>query len=164
MTEGFGCHGATPENETVKKLIRTNKRHKRVLEKKLNVTKVFRSQHQLLMFIVRHPNLSQIQLARMQGISTAAIAVSLKKLEQGGYVERAVDSKDNRYNQIHITEKGLEMARYSISVFEEIEQVMFRGFSQEDLQALGDLLDRIYDNLEDFIPEKEEHGREEQGR
>ena len=71
-------------------------------------------------------------------------------------MERAVDSKDNRYNQIHITEKGLEMARYSIAVFEETEQIMF--------QTLGELLDRIYDNLESCIPEKEEHGNEEHGR
>ncbi len=158
MAEDCGRRGSAPESETVKKLIRTNKRHKRALEKKLNVTKVFRSQHQLLMFIVRHPNLSQIELARMQGISTAAIAVSLKKLEQGGYVERAVDSKDNRYNQIHITEKGMEMAGYSMAVFEEMEQIMFKGFSREDFQVLGGLLDRIYDNLEGCVSEKEEHG------
>ncbi len=162
MAEEFGSPGDAVEMETVKKLIQTNKRHRRVLEKRLNVTKVFRSQHQLLMFIVRHPNLSQIQLARMQGISTAAIAVSLKKLEKGGYVKRAVDSKDNRYNQIQITEKGMEMARYSTGVFREVEQIMFRGFSREELQVLGGLLDRVYKNLESSALTDEGPGREEE--
>ena len=139
-----------PGAEVIGKLIRTNKRHRRALEGKLNSTGVFRSQHQLLMFIAEHPDLSQKELARFQGISTATIAVSLKKLEMGGYVKRVVNPRDNRYNKICITGKGMEVARYSVSVFEELETAMFRGFSGEDYRVLGELLDRMFENLGSF--------------
>lgn len=155
----FGCRGDTPESIALEKFIRVNKKHRRTLEGKLNSTGVFRSQHQLLMFIVDHPGVSQKELARQQGVSTATIAVSLKKLEQGGYVTRIADPKDNRYNQICVTEKGMDVARWSVSIFREIEKAMFQGFSQEDFQVLGQLLDRIYGNLEVFVSEKEESVR-----
>ena len=156
-------HGKTPGSEVIGKFIRTNRRHRRVLEGKLNSTGVFRSQHQLLMYIADYPNLSQKELAKNQGVSTATIAVSLKKLEQGGYVRRVVEPRDNRYNKICITEKVMEVARYSVLVFEEIEKAMFRGFSQEDYRMLGELLDRIYENLEGFgeNENRQETGEEE---
>lgn len=148
----------TLEAQTVEKYIQTNKRHKRALEAQLKatgVTDVHRSQHQLLMYVAENPKASQKELARLQHVSTATIAVSLKKLEQGGYLKREVDSRDNRYNQIEITGKGMDVVEKSIRVFDQMEKAMFRGFSEEDFQILGRLLDRIYDNLEEYTKQKE---------
>ena len=100
--------------------------------------------------------MSQKELAEQLGVSTATVAVSLKKLEQGGYISRIVDPRDNRYNQLCVTEKGKEVARCSVSIFEEMEKVMFQGFTQEEFQLLGQLLDRVYDNLKVYVPEKED--------
>lgn len=137
----------TQEFRLVEKYIRTNKRHRKVLEQALNSTGVYRSQHQILMFISDNPYVSQKELARLYSVSTATMAVSLKKLEQGGYIERAVDAKDNRYNQICITPKGQEVVKQSVTIFEGIEKKMFRGFTREDFEVMGNLLDRIYENL-----------------
>ncbi len=139
----------------MEKYIQTNRLHKKVLEQRLNATGIYRSQHQLLMNVAENPQVSQKGLARLLGVSTATIAVSLKKLEQGGYIERQMDAKDNRINRICITEKGTEAVEKSIAIFEKLEQTMFSGFSQEDFQQMGDLLDRIYHNLE--LYESREH-------
>ena len=114
------------ESRLVEKYMRTNKRHRKVLEQELSSTGVYRSQHQILMFIAENPNVSQKELARLYSVSAATMAVSLKKLEQGGYIKREVDSKDNRYNQICITAKGQEVVKQSVTIFEEIERNMFR--------------------------------------
>ena len=50
----------------------------------------------------------------MYGVSGATMAVSLKKLEKGGYINRLVDQHDNRCNQICITEKGREVVEESV--------------------------------------------------
>ena len=138
----------TEEFRLVEKYIRTNKRHRKVLEQELNSTGVYRSQHQILMYVADNPEVSQKELARLYGVSAATIAVSLKKLEQGGYIERKVDKKDNRFNQIRITEKGAETVEKSEAIFQELERRMFSGFSKEDFEKMGQFLDRIYDNLE----------------
>lgn len=129
--------------------------HRTVLERQLNKTGVYRSQHQLLMYIADNPNESQKQLAQLYRVSTATIAVSLKKLEQGGYISRAVDQQDNRCNKICITEKGRKAVEKSECYFGQIERMMFRGFTQEDAECLQNYLDRIKNNLCSLIPEEE---------
>lgn len=133
------------------KYMEITRMHRSILERKFSQTGVYRSQHQLLMYIAKHPNASQKEVAGQYKISTAAVAVSLKKLEKGGYIRRAVDQKDNRYNQIDLTPKGLEIVETSQLIFGEVEEAMFKGFSREDFDRLAGYLDQISGNLEQIL-------------
>lgn len=129
--------------------------HKIVLERQLNKTGVYRGQHQLLMYIADNPNASQKEIARLNQISAATVAVSLKKLELGGYIRRAVDASDNRCNQICLTEKGESVVKKSVSIFLNIQKKMYEGFTQEELDNLQQYLCRIQDNLKKNLSEEE---------
>lgn len=83
----------------------------------------------------------------MYGVSGATIAVSLKKLEKGGYISRAADEKDSRLNHITVTEKGRQVVEDSLHLFRRMEQCMFAGFSENDMTILGQYFDRMYENL-----------------
>ena len=73
-----------------------------------------------------------------------------------------VDQDDNRCNQICITEKGRKVVEESILIFQRLESCMFEGFSEHDMNVLGNLLDRIYGNLDrDLQPVPSEAEREE---
>ena len=89
----------SPEHRLIEKYIRVTRLHRSVIEHRLEGTGVYRSQHQILMFASHNPNVSQKDLAEMYGVSGATMAVSLKKLEKGGYINRLVDQHDNRCNQ-----------------------------------------------------------------
>ncbi len=141
----------TPEGLLLDKYMQTNRRHRCVLEKRLNVTGVYRSQHRVLMCISDHPNISQKELARMNDVTSATIAVTLKKLEKGGYISRTVDEKDNRFNQISVTEKGRQVVKDSRRIFAEVETAMFAGFSEEDFAVMGKLFDRVMENLDHYL-------------
>lgn len=121
---------------------------KRIIEKKAVSTGVYRSQHHLLMHIFFHENCSQIELAEKSEISPAAVAVSIKKLEKGGYIKRICKENDNRTNQIIITQKGNEVVKESIRMFRDIEETMFEGFSEEEIQQLNYYFDKMHHNLE----------------
>jgi len=131
----------------IRKYIWTTKRHRNIIERRLAATGVYRSQHQILMFLADNPDVSQRELADNQKVSTATMAVSLKKLEKGGYICREVDEKDNRYNQIRITEKGQKVVEESRKIFQEVENAMLAGFSQEERRMMEAFLDRMYENL-----------------
>lgn len=146
----------SPEHRLVEKYIRLTRLHRSVVERRLSCTGVYRSQHQILMFVSSNPNVSQKELARMYGVSGATITVSLKKLEKGGYISRLVDQNDNRFNQICITEKGRKVVEDSVSIFQHMELCMFKGFSENDREVLGELLDRIYGNLKRDFPGRRE--------
>lgn len=156
------CHGhghlkqwSSPYHHVVETLMGINRAHRMVLERQLNKTGVYRSQHQILMYIADNPNVSQKDIAKLHHVSTATIAVSLKKLESGGYIKRVVDQKDNRFNQICITPSGEAVVENSIRCFQELEERMFAGFSPEESGQLNTLLERMRQNLEQMLPEKE---------
>lgn len=150
----------SPEMRLIDKYLRIARRHRVVMERRLNSTGVYRSQHRILMFISDNPNISQKELARMTEVSTATIAVSLKKLEKGGYIKRVVDEKDNRYNQLCITEKGKAVIEESHQIFREVDKAMFEGLSEEEYQTLEKLLDHVYGNLEEYEKKWNSHTAE----
>ncbi len=150
----------SPYRELTDLAIRIGHMHRTALERRLNRTGVYRSQHQLLMCIAKYPQMSQKQLAKERHVSTATVAVSLKKLENGGYIRRTVDQGDNRYNRICITEKGQAVVDKSICCFQDIERQIYRGFSREELDSLLGYLARIGQNIENLLKEKGEEDRQ----
>jgi len=121
--------------------------HRRVMEKNLESTGVFHSQHRVLMYLAGNEGCSQKEMAEAHHISTAAIAVHLKKLEKAGLVERVVDRSDNRRNVITITEKGREIVEKSCRVFSAVDSWMFHNLSEEELEIFVDCLDKMLNNL-----------------
>lgn len=155
-TYGSGSDGLdSKKHRLIEKYAVANKLHRMYLERELNRSGVFRSQHQMLMYISRFPNASQKDIAEHQHVSTATIAVSLKKLEKGGYIKRAMDEADNRFNQICITPKGKEIVDESVKVFQKVEQSIFDAFTEEELSRFEDFLDRVRLNLEHLFQESD---------
>lgn len=125
----------------------------------LDETGVYHAQHRLLMEISRHPNASQTDIARSMDISSATIAVSLKKLEKGGYIHKAMDEVDNRFNQITITGKGNQVVERSKQIFEATDRKVFEGFTEEEKVTLSLLLQKLDANLtgmEDEIKQRKD--------
>lgn len=149
----------TVEHKTIEGYMKTNKLYRKLLEKGLNKSGVFRSQHQLLMYICCHPSVSQKELAKLYNVSTATVAVSLKKLEKGGYIRRLVDEEDNRINQTVITPKGQAVVENGISFFKRVESGMFEGFSTDEIEGLHGYLNRIYKNIDRMLNETESEGQ-----
>lgn len=137
-------------HQTVKLYMKTGHLHRDVLEKEVRRTGVYRSQHQILMFLSNHPEASQKEIAEFLGVSTATIAVTLKKLEKAGYILRASDPKDNRCNRIQLSGKGEEIVTQSHEIFWRVEEAMFLGFSEEEKKKLINFFERICENLEEI--------------
>ena len=136
------------EHELVHLLHIVDRNFKRSIDKKVGSTGVYRSQHRLLMMLGRHPDCSQTELAEKMEVSPAAIAVSLKKLEKGGYISRQCHQQDNRVNEVVVTKKGEQAICESILCFQEIEAAVLEGFSEEEKARLCDFLQRMIRNGE----------------
>ena len=123
---------------------------KRSISKKVENTGVFRSQHRLLMILGKHPDCSQTELAERLEISSAAVAVSLKKLEKSGFISRQCQENDNRVNQVEKKEKGWEIIDQSVQYFKEMDKAFLKDFSLEELRQLEAFLERMIKNGEDY--------------
>ena len=130
------------------KLMSIMRDHKSVVDWFVNETNLHKSQHRLLMNLARlGNNVSQRDLAETLNITPAAVAVTLKKLEKNGLVGRKMAEKDNRYNEVVLTEKGKKIVKESYKVFKYADEKMFDVFSMEELDAFEGYLNRIKDNL-----------------
>lgn len=121
---------------------------RRIMQSYLDETGVYQAQHRLLMEISRNPNASQNDLATSMDVSAATVAVSLKKLEKGGYINREMDEADNRLNIITITEKGNKVVEQSKRIFDSADRQVFEGLTEEEKQTLFVLLQKLNANLD----------------
>lgn len=135
------------EKEITFKMIRTNIIHRRIMESSLEKVGVFQGQHRILMELSENEYHSQKEIATAMKVSTATIAIALKKLEKNGYINKITDEEDNRLNIIVITEKGRNVIEMSRQLFDDIDSTMFAGFSYEEKINFVNMLDRIEDNL-----------------
>lgn len=128
---------------------RTDFMLRRCIGKKLRMLddEIYRSQHRLLMHLGANQNCSQNELAAKLDISPAAVAVSLNKLEKGGYIARETNSDDHRSNRVSITDRGDQVISRSIQLFDEVECGMFEGFGPEEMEQFYVFLQRAYRNL-----------------
>ena len=69
------------------------------------------------------------------------------KVRKDGYITRTSPQEDSRCNEIRITEAGRCAIRQSRDVFDAVDHGMLEGLSQEERDALLDMLCRMRDNL-----------------
>ena len=131
----------------MKILIFVSQLHHRMLEKLVGATGLHRAQHRMLMTLADHEFESQSALANMLEISTATVAVSLKKLERDGYIQKKVKEGDSRANFIQLTERGKKVVESSREIFESMDKKAVRGLTDEELVLLRTFLGRMYENL-----------------
>ena len=135
--------------EVMGKLMAILRDHKSAVDSYVNETKLHKSQHKLLMSLSHMGNhVSQRDLAEKLNITPAAVAVTLKKLEKNGFVEKKIQESDNRYNEVVMTEKGRRIVKESHKLFQSIDEKLFEGFTEEEMDQLNAYLERIIQNAQ----------------
>lgn len=130
------------------KIIRIYRGYHHFLEGRLKNNGLHKSQHMVLMYLEHKGVSSQKEIAAHFSISPAAIAVTLKKLEKGGFISRVSSNSDSRFNEVQITEIGRSIVEHSHTVFEDATTQSLMGINAEEQERLGELLDRMLINLE----------------
>lgn len=113
------------------------------------------SQLPILWVLAQTDHVTQGQLARILGVSRAAVAVSAKRMEHTGLVRREKTPADQRCTIVSLTPKGQEMARRARASQEKVFAHCMDGFSQEEVAALMAFYERMNHNLERYRQELE---------
>lgn len=126
----------------------TDRLHRKLFEKHaVEEFGIHRSQHMMLMYISRNENASQRQIAEAFNVSAAAVAVTLKKLESVGFINRISSKDDSRRNHISISSKGMDVIERTKHIFGAIDRLMFKDFSDDEIETLRALSQKMFDNL-----------------
>lgn len=132
------------EAAVMKNFILTDRMHRRLFENRTAVMGVHRSQHRILMYLAkRNEAPAQKEIAEQFDVSPAAVAVTLKKLEDAGYIKRSSLKNDNRVNTVSITDKAREVVEQTKQFSEELEKAVFADFSDAELAAFEKSLEKM---------------------
>lgn len=111
-------------------------------------TEIHPRQFPLICLVGKQEGISQKKISEMLKISAPTVAVSVKRLEKAGMVERKNDEKDQRVMRIYLTEKGRRLTEAAKMYIEENEKALFRGFSESELCLMKRFFKQMADNLE----------------
>ncbi len=105
------------------------------------------SQAGILFILNSHGRLSQRQLAQKIGITPPSMTVTLRKLEELRFIHKEPDEKDQRIIRIRLSEAGKECIEKLKSIMDEMEEILYQGFSVEEKLLFRRLLLAMRENL-----------------
>ncbi len=112
-------------------------------EKKLTLSQV-----RLLVFLRHHGGSAhQKELEDFFGVTHPTLIGIIKRLEAKGMVAVSIDNDDRRARIISLTESGDKECDYARKGVEKVEAILVEGFTEEEIIQLGNMLDRVMDNL-----------------
>lgn len=119
-------------------------------------SKVFFGQPPILDYLIEHGQSTQADIASALGVSPASMAVSVKRMQKSGLIEKVSDENDLRCNKITITDFGRKEQQKVHRSFDKIDKTAYDGFSEKELEQLNSYIERINLNLSRDLPDKRE--------
>lgn len=119
--------------------------------KEFDLTK---GQYLYLIRICENPGIIQEKVAEMIKVDRTTAARAIKKLEIQGFIEKKDDDQNKKIKRLHPTKKGSELYPFLKREGDHSNEVALSGFSEEEVEVLFDLLQRVRKNVEvdwDFV-------------
>lgn len=112
----------------------------------LNLTS---AQMHVLKYLCSHQNdiIYQKDILNEFELSNATVSGIISRLASKGFVTCCCSDSDSRCKQIHITDKALDCLNSIQEKIRHVETQMTKGFTDEDILKLHQLLDKILCNL-----------------
>ena len=101
----------------------------------------------ILTFVRANPGCTQQELSAAMGLSPSSIALSTKRLEKGGFLQKKTDEENLRRKQLYLTENGRRALLQAQSGARAFNAVLMRGVTSEESAAAEKVLRRMIRNL-----------------
>ena len=100
----------------------------------------------ILEYLIGNPGCTQAELAGELMVTPASITLTTQRMEKDGLITKAAHSDNLRCNELFITDKGKEVFKYNLSLFEKIDGVMFGGLSEDEILKFSGALEALKNN------------------
>ena len=86
------------------------------------------------------------------GLAITSLTTMLERMDRSGLILRRQDPVDKRKTLLFLTDKARDLEKDYIAVSEEMGDIYYQGFTEEEVKAAEGYLDRIRLNLEGWQP------------
>lgn len=118
-----------------------------IFDRDVSVLGVTRSQWTMIAVVSRLPGCTQRTIADALETSEASAGRLIDRLCADGLLERRARHDDRRARAVYPTAAAEPLMENLSTIASHTEKRMFKGFSDEELEALQGYLDRVYDNV-----------------
>ncbi len=123
--------------------------HRNIVDGKFREKGLYFGQPPILKYLSENENATQKEIADSLHISAPSVATSLKRMEEAGLVVRLESKKDARRNTVKLTKKGKELFDYAENLFLCVDNVTYKGFTEEEIDTMISYLQRMNNNLKE---------------
>ena len=139
----------------ISKIHQTSDRIFAKLLKEAGVEEINPAQGRILFALWKKDDVTIKELANETMLHKSTLTKMLDTLEETDHISREASPTDRRTIHIKLTEKNRQLRRRYDGVSEEMKEIYYIGFTQEEVELLGDLLTRVLGNLVDYTGEDE---------
>ncbi|WP_415537821.1 MarR family winged helix-turn-helix transcriptional regulator [Dehalobacter sp. 4CP] len=104
------------------------------------------SEQEILMFLSKKDQVNQDMIAAFFVIDKGAVAKSLSKLEEKGYVNRMINPENHREKIITLTPRGLEIMDNMQEILTDWHTAIYEGLNKEDIVQFQKIMSVIAAN------------------
>jgi len=103
--------------------------------------------HLLNLLSLHKEGLHQKEIGKKLYIKPSSVNQIIVKLEDSGYINRITDPVDKRMVVVTISTKGLDLLNEGKEKSSQIQELMVKGISDEDLSHFEKIAQKMKDNL-----------------
>ena len=109
------------------------------------------AQGSLLYILWQEDGIQIRELSRRSGLAVTSLTGMLDRMEAAGLIYRDRGDKDRRKVLIFLTDNARSLEKDYNEVTEEIENIYYKGFSEEEIDQCEKYLQRIFHNVEERL-------------
>ncbi|MBR3304708.1 MAG: winged helix-turn-helix transcriptional regulator [Christensenellaceae bacterium] len=109
---------------------------------------VYHGQMPILFYLLDHNGCTQKDIAEELMVTPASIAISTKRMQKSGLIDKQVRESNLRENIVTITDKGKKLVEEWREAMKALDAKQFSGFSDDEIDLLVSMIDRLTINLE----------------
>jgi len=113
------------------------------------------TQSKVIFALYLHSGLTQRELADKIGIEGPSLVPIIDKMEEDGYVERKLDSKDRRIKRIYTTPKTDLLWDSIMACGTQIRKVSSKEVSEQEIKSALGIIKKITENLSTYLGDSE---------
>lgn len=109
------------------------------------------AQGKILYVLWEQNGIAIAEISKLTGLANTTLTSMLDRMEKNGLIQRVPHPRDRRKTLIYLTEKASGLKMQYLAVSEEMNQIYYRGFQEEEIIDFEQKLERVLNNLKGVI-------------
>lgn len=126
---------------------------RRFVQAKVGKSDLSVAQVMILVYLDSRGDCGQKELTITFNASSAAMVVSVARLEEKGFISKTVNEEDKRNNIVALTEAGRAFTEEILSAYENCEKSEELLITEEELSLLSKVQKKLFSQMEAISPE-----------